>query len=54
MVYYFKKATLSDAKKLCDKKDMGVMSLEKIAESDAVADVLSELGNLQWILFFKG
>jgi len=45
-ILFQKKATLSDAKKMCDKKDMGVMSLEKIAESDAVADVLSELGNI--------
>jgi hypothetical protein len=31
---------------MCDKKDMGVVSLEKLAESDAVADVLSELGKV--------
>jgi hypothetical protein len=36
---------------MCDKKDMGVISLEKIAESDAVADVLSELGKFKVIIF---
>jgi hypothetical protein len=44
-----KKATLSDAKKMCDKRDMGVLSLEKIVESDAVTDVLESLG---LILFY--
>jgi len=40
----WKKATLSDAKKMCDNRDMGVLSLEKIVESDAVTDVLESLG----------
>lgn len=29
---------------MCDKRDMGVMSLEKIVESDAVTDILADLG----------
>lgn len=30
---------------MCDKKDMGVLSLEEIVESDAVTDVLQSLGS---------
>jgi hypothetical protein len=32
---------------MCDKKDMGVLSLEEIVESDAVTDVLESLGLVQ-------
>jgi hypothetical protein len=48
---YVEKATLSDAKKMCDIRDMGVLSIEKIVESDAVTDVLESLG---LILFSLG
>jgi hypothetical protein len=44
----WKQATISDAKKMCDKRDMGVLSLEKIVESDAVTDVLESLGLIQF------
>lgn len=34
---------------MCDKKDMGVLSLEEIVESDAVTDVLQSLGSYDFI-----
>jgi hypothetical protein len=36
---------------MCDKRDMGVLSLEEIVESDAVTDVLESLGS---VLFISG
>jgi hypothetical protein len=33
---------------MCDKRDMGVLSLEKIVESDAVTDVLESLGSISF------
>jgi hypothetical protein len=38
------KATLPEARKLCDKRDMDVISLEDALQSDYVMDLLDGLG----------
>jgi len=38
---------------MCDKRDMGVLSLEEIVESDAVTDVLESLGSRLYLFLVR-